>query len=56
MSILNPIQYQCRTFESIYLFKVKNEEEFTLKILDLSQKCLFKRAFSSALSTAKCDK
>ena len=47
MSILNHVQYQCRTFESIYLFKVKNEGELTLKVLDLSQKCLFKRAFSS---------
>jgi len=47
MSILNSVQYQCRTFESIYLFQVKNEGDLTLKILDLSQKCLFKRAFSS---------
>ena len=47
MSILNSVQYQCRTFESIYLFQVKNEGDLTLKILDLSQKCLFKRVFSS---------
>lgn len=44
---LIPYDYQYRSFESTYLFKAKNEDEISLKILDLSQKCLFKKKFSS---------
>lgn len=47
MSLVNSIRYQYRTFESTYLFKVKNEGEVSLKILDLFQKCFFKKTFSS---------
>ena len=47
MSSLNAVRYQYRTFESTCLFKVKSEGDISLKILDLSQKCLFKKTFSS---------
>ena len=47
MTTFNPVQYQYRTFETTYLFKVKNQEDLTLKILDLAQKCLFKKKFSA---------
>ena len=41
------MRYQCRTFESTYLFKVKSEDEISLKIFDLSQKCIDKKVFST---------
>ena len=50
MRALSCSRYQCRTFDTTYVFKVKNSEEklsLTLKILDISQKCLFKKTFLS---------
>ena len=43
MSNSYSVSHQYRTFEYIYLFKVK-EEKITLKIFDLCQKCLLKQA------------
>ena len=46
MRTLSYSRYQCRTFDTTYVFKVKNsEEKLSLKILDISQKCLFKKTF-----------
>lgn len=44
-SILNYFQY--RSLDRVYLFKAWPAGSIILKILDISQKCLFKRAFST---------
>ncbi|MDJ0652219.1 MAG: hypothetical protein QNJ27_04370 [Simkaniaceae bacterium] len=48
MSTSNSIPYQRRDFDRTYLFQVNNEGKISLKVLDLAQKCLFKKAFSAA--------
>ena len=37
---------QYRSFDRLYLFKIKKNDNLKLKIFDLSQKCLFKKTFS----------
>ena len=43
MDTLNPIYHQYRSFDLLYLFKIKGEDRLVLKVFTISQKCLFKR-------------
>jgi len=45
MTTLNPVYYQYRGFDNLYVFKVKSDESLVVKIFDVSQRCLLKRAF-----------
>ncbi len=55
MAILHSTS-QCRTLTHTYLFKIKTESSLTLKIYDLSQKCISKTTFSfSQLELASKD-
>lgn len=46
MSAFNPIQYQCRSNDSLYMFQLSSNE-LSLKILSLSKEVLFNEKFSS---------
>ncbi len=47
MATLNPVYYQYRSFDNLYVFKVHSDESLVVKIFDVSQKCLLKRDFST---------
>ena len=47
MATLNSVYYQYRSFDNLYVFKVHSAESLVVKIFDLSQRRLFKRAFSN---------
>src|SRR3990167_9375217 len=40
---LSQAYYQYRSFDHLYLFKIKGDEYFVLKIFNVSQRCLFKK-------------
>jgi len=47
MGSVNPVYYQYRSFENLYVVKVRSEQSVAVKIFDVSQKRLFNQNFSS---------